>query len=214
MEKYSNINRRISYLIISVVAVLAAIVLIISAPAAYVYADEEGSEVKIGQTAEGITGGAYEVTFYDMKVAVGKDHTYEVEEEISVNIPETLRQIVKERSPRYMPEFEKTMDRSNKSAGYNMFITRWKHFDDYSAWLFDILFEVERRVPPTDDPVQSRIYGYMSERLINVFCEHHRLRVCHVPLIMPIDDYRQGLNISNLRATCRNIKNDIIYKLS
>ena len=93
MEKYSNINRRISYLIISVVAVLAAIVLMISAPAAYVYADEEGSEVKIGQTAEGITGGAYEVTSYDMKVAVGKDHTYEVEEEISVNIPETLSQI-------------------------------------------------------------------------------------------------------------------------
>lgn len=127
---------------------------------------------------------------------------------------EMLRQIIKERSPQYLSAFEKTMDHSNTSVGYNMFITHWKHFDAYSAWLFDILFEVERRVPPIDDPVQSRIYGYMSERLINVFCEHHRLRIKHVPLIMPIDDYREGLNIGHLRATWRNIKNDIIYKLS
>ena len=122
---------------------------------------------------------------------------------------EMLRQIIKERSPQYLPAFEKTMDHSNKAVGYNMFITHWKHFDEYSAWLFDILFEVERRVPPIDDPVQSRIYGYMSERLINVFCEHHHLRIKHVPLIMPLDDCPEGLNISNLHWCWRILVNDI-----
>lgn len=126
---------------------------------------------------------------------------------------EMLRQIIKERSPQYIPAFEKTMDHSNKSVGYNMFITHWKHFDAYSNWLFDILFEVERRVPPIDDPIQSRIYGYMSERLINVFCEHHQLRVNHFPLVMPLDDYQGGLNISNTKALYRRISNDIIYRL-
>ena len=58
---------------------------------------------------------------------------------------EMLRQIIKERSPQYIPAFEKTMDHSNKSVGYNMFITHWKHFNAYSEWLFDILFEVEER---------------------------------------------------------------------
>ncbi len=125
---------------------------------------------------------------------------------------EMLRQIINERSPEYIPAFEKTMDRSNRSVGYNMFITQWRHFDAYSAWLFDILFEVERRVPPIDDPIQSRIYGYMSERLINVFCEHHKLRVKHIPIIMPIDDYRKGLNVSHFHATYRRIVNDIIYR--
>ena len=124
---------------------------------------------------------------------------------------ETLRQIIKERSPQYIPAFEKTMDHSNKSVGYNMFITHWKHFDTYSEWLFDILFEVEHRVPPIDDPVQSRIYGYMSERLINVFCAHNHLRIKHLPLIMPIDDINGNLNISNIRATLRRIKNDFFY---
>ena len=124
---------------------------------------------------------------------------------------EMLRQIINERSPQYMPAFEKIMDHSNKSVGYNMLITHWKHFDAYSEWLFDILFEVERRVPPIDDPIQSRIYGYMSERLINVFCEHYHLRIKHIPLIMPLDDYQEDLNISNLRAIYRNLINDFLY---
>ena len=122
-----------------------------------------------------------------------------------------LRQIIKERSPQYIPAFEKTMDHSNKSVGYNMFITHWKHFDAYSEWLFDILFEVERRVPPINDPIQSRIYGYMSERLINVFCEHCHLHIKYIPLIMPLDDYQEGLNISNLHIIYRKIINDIFY---
>ena len=124
---------------------------------------------------------------------------------------EMLRQIIRERSPQYIPAFEKTMDHSNKSVGYNMFITHWKHFDAYSEWLFDILFEVERRVPPIDDPIQSRIYGYMSERLINVFCYYHKLKVKYIPLIMPIDNYVKGLNINVFRATYRMITNDIYY---
>lgn len=45
---------------------------------------------------------------------------------------EMLRQIIQERSPQYIPAFEKTMDHSNISVGYNMFITHWKHFDTYS----------------------------------------------------------------------------------
>ena len=124
---------------------------------------------------------------------------------------EMLRQIIKERSPQYCSAFEKTMDNSNKSVGYNMFITHWKYFEAYSEWLFDILFEVERRVPPIEDPVQSRIYGYMSERLINVFCEYHHLRVKHIPLIMPLDDVHEGSNIDNWHAVYRRIVNDIHY---
>lgn len=126
---------------------------------------------------------------------------------------EMLRQIIKERHPQYIPAFEKTMDQSNKSVGYNMFVTHWKNFDAYSEWLFDILFEVERRVPPIDDPIQSRIYGYMSERLINVYCNYHHLSINSIPLIMPLDKYDYHQNINNFRATYRRIKNDFIYKI-
>lgn len=126
---------------------------------------------------------------------------------------EILRQIIKELHPEYMPAFERTMDHSNISVGYNMFITHWRHFDAYSEWLFDILFDVERRVPPIVDPIQSRIYGYMSERLINVFCEYHHLKIKSIPLIMPLVEYDDNQNLNNFRATYRKIKNDFIYKM-
>jgi hypothetical protein len=124
---------------------------------------------------------------------------------------EILRQIIKEQSPQYIPAFEKTMDHSNRSVGYNMFITHWKNFDAYSEWLFDILFEVERRVPPIDDPIQSRIYGYMSERLINVFCEHHHFHIKSIPILMPIDNFQKGINISNWHSVYRKTLNDLMY---
>ncbi len=127
---------------------------------------------------------------------------------------EILRQIIKDKTPEYMPAFEKTMDKSNKSVGYNMFITTWNCFSAYSKWLFDILFEVERRVPPIADPIQSRIYGYMSERLINVFCEHHHLRIKNIPLIMPLDDVNKAMNVSTTHACYRRIINDIRYNMN
>lgn len=123
-----------------------------------------------------------------------------------------LRQIISELTPEYTPAFEKTMDRSNGYSGYNMFVTTWKWFNMYSEWLFKILFEVERRCPPHSDPVQSRIYGYMSERLINVFCEHHHLRIRHIPIIMPVDeDFR---NPGNLRYTWWRIRDCIRFRLT
>lgn len=106
------------------------------------------------------------------------------------------------------------MDHSNKFAGYNMFITHWKHFDAHSEWLFDILFEVEKRVPPIEDPIQSRIYSYMNERLINVFCKCNNLHIKHIPLIMPLENYREESNISYLRASYRNIINNLKYMLN
>ena len=53
----------------------------------------------------------------------------------------------------------------------------------------------------------------MSERLINVFCEHYKLRIKHIPLIMPIDNYHKDMNISNIHATYRYLINDIHYMI-
>ena len=70
---------------------LVAAVLVL-ATAVTVIADGEGSENNLIQN-QGLEGGAYEVTRYEMHTAVGEDHTYDVEETISVNIPQTLHQI-------------------------------------------------------------------------------------------------------------------------
>ena len=72
-------------------ALIMAAVMMISVTAA-VFADADGSENNLHQS-QGLEGGAYEVTLVDIRASVGKDHSYDVTEEITVNIPQTLHQI-------------------------------------------------------------------------------------------------------------------------
>ncbi|MGN0282769.1 MAG: DUF4422 domain-containing protein [Prevotella sp.] len=128
-----------------------------------------------------------------------------------VNDLNILREVIADLSPDYLPSFDHLMNNENGYSGYNMFITRWKHFDCYSEWMFNILFEVERRVKLSPYPDQARIFGYMSERLINVYCMRHNLRVKYVPVIMPIVD--RFVNPSNLRYCYWRLKNTLAFKL-
>ncbi len=122
-----------------------------------------------------------------------------------------LRSVIAELTPEYLPAFEKRMDHSNVMSYYNMFITTWKHFDGYSEWLFRILGEMEKRIEISPYPGQARIFGYLSERLINVYCERHQLKIMHCPVIMPLDDFKEWYNPSNFRYTYRRIKNNLSY---
>ena len=57
----------------------------------------------------------------------------------------------------------------------NMFITSKKIFNEYYKWCFDILFELEKRTDISDyDNYNKRIYGFMSERLFNVWLNYHK----------------------------------------
>lgn len=125
-----------------------------------------------------------------------------------------LREVIFDLSPEYIPAFQKTMDHSNTMSGFNMFITKWKYFDEYSEWLFKIEFEFEKRVKISAYPNQSRIFGYVSERLINVYCEYKNLRIKHIPVLVPIDGYNKKLNPSNLHYVMRKIKNKVAFYIA
>lgn len=94
----------------------------------------------------------------------------------------------------------------------NMFITPWEHFNGYSEWLFSILFELEKRVKLSAYPDQARLFGYLSERLINVYCIKNHLRIKYIPVIMPLDE--EFHNPSNLHYSYRRLKNNLIYKFT
>ncbi len=124
-----------------------------------------------------------------------------------------LKNIIQELSPEYIPAFEKTIEHRNYSSNYNMFITHWQYFSEYSEWLFRILFEVEKRCKISDYPVQARIFGYMSERLINVYAEYRNLRIKHIPLIVPIDNFEHTNNPSTIKYNLGRIKRHIAFKI-
>ena len=60
----------------------------------------------------------------------------------------------------------------NKMRFNNMILMKKHIFDSYSAWLFDILFEVENRIEISKDPQEARVFGYLAERLLNVYVEY------------------------------------------
>ena len=69
---------------------------------------------------------------------------------------------------------------------YNMFIMKKKLFDEYCEWLFSILFEVERNTDTTSyTAYNKRIYGFLSERMINIWIHHNKLRVCEKNIYNP-----------------------------
>ena len=77
---------------ITALLVLALVVFIFPFTSKAIAASEE-SEPAAPVSAEGLQGGAFEVTDYDLAAEVGKDHTYTVEEKISVNIPDQLQSV-------------------------------------------------------------------------------------------------------------------------
>lgn len=89
----------------------------------------------------------------------------------------TVREVIQERSPLYLRAFDLFMD-CYVIHPCNMFITKKEIFDEYCAWLFDILFEVERRTDLTDyGEYQRRVFGFLSERLFNVWLMMQKYRV-------------------------------------
>lgn len=83
--------------------------------------------------------------------------------------------IIQEKYPQYSEAFSKVMERTWAHM-FNMFVMRRDYFDEYCNWLFDVLQELEKRTDITDyDVVEARIYGYISELLLDVWLETNKL---------------------------------------
>ena len=79
---------------------------------------------------------------------------------------DALRGTLKDLYPAYLPAFDQSMAKTSGHR-FNMFIMRREQFDSYCEWLFDILFETEKRLgTPT-----PRMMGYLSERLLDAWIE-------------------------------------------
>lgn len=87
-----------------------------------------------------------------------------------------VRNIISEMCPEYLGSFDDVM---NSNAGHflNMFVTKKVIFSKYCEWLFSILSELEKRIDiGSYDSYQSRIYGFLSERLFNVWLKKADLK--------------------------------------
>lgn len=97
----------------------------------------------------------------------------------------TLEAVIHETQPPiYREAFNYIMRSSHVLKHFNMFIMSWTEFDKYCNWLFPLLNEVEKRIDISHyDTVQKRVYGYMAERLLNVYVRAHKIPVNSCPII-------------------------------
>lgn len=91
--------------------------------------------------------------------------------------------IVKELYPEYSVAFTKVMGRT-KLHILNMFVMKKILFDEYCSWLFSILFELEKRIDITNyNQYEARVFGFISERLFNVWIENQQLKIKEKPVL-------------------------------
>lgn len=150
---------------------------------------------------------------YDIVLARPNVYPYSLATDYSVAHSQSdlieLDRIITDICPEYKKSFDAVIYSNNKLSHYNMFITRGEIFNRYSEWLFRVLSEAQKRIPVPADPVQGRIYGYMSERLLNVYVHHYRLKVKYVPVLKVCDDTNITTFPQKLRALMRMQRNNL-----
>ena len=92
-------------------------------------------------------------------------------------------QIVAELYPEYSEAFCKVMG-GTKLHIFNMFVMKKEKFDEYCQWLFTILFELEKRIDISSySQYEARVFGFLSERLLNVWLEKQKLKVKGIDVV-------------------------------
>lgn len=122
---------------------------------------------------------------------------------------EALRETVRKIYPEYLPDFDGFFSQ-NQCTLFNMMFCQSGLFDRYCQWLFDILFELEKSVDLSGlNAYQQRLYGFLSERLLNVWVRHNHLKCKNLPVVQLEMPVRQKLTLLRRRIT-----NQIFFTLS
>lgn len=97
--------------------------------------------------------------------------------------------VIKKSQPENIKKaFYDIMIKGNKLSMCNMFLMNWNDFESYCNWIFNLLEEIESLSNISNyNPRQKRIYGFMSERLLNVWLVANKKNLIHKPILV-LDD--------------------------
>ena len=113
-----------------------------------------------------------------------------------------VREIIKSNYPIYLDSYDCFLN-SRKMYLYNMFVAHKNLIDRYCDWLFPILFEAENIIDKqtyVNDSYRTRLFGFISERLLNVWISHNNIAISTCNLFNPE------------KTLFQNIKYNIIHR--
>lgn len=106
---------------------------------------------------------------------------------------EKTKKIIQELYPDYIDAFDKVMSKTEMFI-FNMLYTTKEQYDSYCKWLFDILFALEKQTDISNyDEYQQRLYGFIAERLFNVWLEKNSVKVKQLLVFNTSTENRQAL---------------------
>ena len=93
------------------------------------------------------------------------------------------REIIAEREPKMIWKYDEIMDRTYGHR-FNMFVMHRGLADTWCEWLFGVLFELEDRLDISSySPNDARVFGFVSERLIDYWVESNGLAYTEMPVV-------------------------------
>lgn len=111
------------------------------------------------------------------------------------------RKIINEKYQGYLDEFDKLNIRTSAHM-FNMFIMKKEILNDYCNWLFDILFELEKRVDVSQyDTFHARFFGRVSELLLDVWINKNNIQYKEVKVVdmQNVNWFKKGLSFLNAK---------------
>ena len=96
---------------------------------------------------------------------------------------DTARRVLEDFYPEYVDVFDALMKKTSGHK-FNMFVMKKDVFDSYCRWLFDVLFEVEKRLDISGySENDSRVFGFVAERLLDVWVETNGVLYTELPVV-------------------------------
>lgn len=148
-----------------------------------------------------LTRSDWEVLLRDTPAVVADKRNYYIETNRShynhahpsIGLDEAER-IIAEKYPEYSRAFTTVMERTWAHM-FNMFVMRRDLYDAYCTWLFDILFELEKRIDISQfDAYNTRAFGFVSERLLDIWLEKNQIpcKEQNVSFMEPQNWFKKG----------------------
>lgn len=95
---------------------------------------------------------------------------------------DACRNVLEHYYPGYVDDWDYLMSQT-KAHMFNMFIMKQPWFDRYCEFLFGVLSHLEKEIDVSGyDAFQARVFGRISELLLDTWLRHNHLKLKEVPL--------------------------------
>ena len=111
---------------------------------------------------------------------------------------ELTRDTIARLYPSYLQSWNKALDKRSSHL-LNIMICKKPELDNYCAWLFSILEEVEKTLDISNySDYEARVFGYLAELLVDVYINANNLKYKEYPILFaekqnPIEHYKKSI---------------------